>query len=130
MKRLLLLLFIIANSFVLNAQNIIKTYKNEFVRKENNIWVTKHTNFESLTITVHNGIVIVDDKARSVYRTFGESYKKYEKIGIYTYYDALDESSIPCTIALLNPYDVNVNKPFIAVMYKYSWYIYYFTQID
>lgn len=129
MKKLLLVLFIIAQSLTLTAQTVITTFKNELVKKENGEWVTKDINYESLTIKVYDGLVIVDDKAHSVYRTFGETRKNHEKNGIFTYYSALDETSTACTIALFKPYDTDEATPFIGVMYKYSWYVYYFTQI-
>ncbi len=129
MKKLLLLLLVVAQISVSNAQIVLKTYKNEFLSKENDKWVTKNINYESLTITIKGDIITLDDKAHSVYKTYGESYKSYKETGVYTFFSAYDESYVSCTVAFFKPHDKDTSAPFIVVMYEYTWYVYYFTQM-
>ena len=128
MKKFILLLILLVTTAILNAQTVLKTYKNQLVKKENNVWVTKFTNFETMTIMLYDNLVIVKDDANSMYKTYGEPYKKNEKDAQYIYYNAVDENYTDCTVVVMKPYSNKKNSS-IVVMYDEVWFIYYLKNI-
>ena len=124
MKKLFILFTLILLVFSVNAQLSFTSYKNHFIKDKNGKFITEKENLYEIKFVIDGNVMFVDDLANSRYSIISKPTYEYQEIGKYTFFSAIDEKNIKCTIILFKPTDDD-SSPLLSILYD-NWGIIYF----
>jgi hypothetical protein len=125
MKKLLLFIFLLVSTVSVIAQTKIQTYKNQTGRwiPAINDYSFEYPDYQSITFTFYENVILTNDNAKSVYRIAGESIKKTDKDYKTLSFVCLDEQNRSCYFTLMTHF--KTNSIVISIIYNNAVLIYY-----